>query len=108
MVGFKICLDRQVCSEQGIGTARRRKQSCSEMRSLFFSQTKSCLVLAKQYCDNCKLHVLGDTGSGLKAYFLCITRSVPSRPAKPCAAADESFQTMCWLTGLLFSVHGLP
>ena len=48
-------------------------------------------------------------GSGLKACFLCITLSVPSRPTnKPCAAADESFQTMCWLNGLLFSVHGLP
>ncbi len=45
---------------------------------------------------------------GLKACFLCITLCVPSWPAKPCAAADVNFQTMCWLNGLLFSVHGLP
>ncbi len=46
-------------------------------------------------------------GSGLKACFLC-TLSVPSWPAKLCAAADESLLTMCWLNGLLFSLYGLP
>jgi hypothetical protein len=45
--------------------------------------------------------------SGLKACFLR-TLSVSSRQARPCAAADESFLTMCWSNGLMFSVHGLP
>ncbi len=45
--------------------------------------------------------------SGLKACFLR-TLSVSSRQASPCAAADESFLTMCWSNGLMFSVHGLP
>jgi len=44
--------------------------------------------------------------SGLKACFLR-TLSVSSRQAVPCAAADDSFLTMCWSNGLMLSVHGL-